>query len=181
MNKKLIRLTESDLHKIVKESVNRVLKEAFSDGYKEILKNGGIESTDEKTAQLAQIYPHRFSKDDIIAICDTEEEAWNLTNDKDGVYEPIKLGNGKWLVYRADEGYTDKIGRRFLNRQNDGANEFVRLTKDKNGNFRWNPIYDKRGNDVNKDSYIKKRNSKEKGFDFAPIGHDFKKHDYQDI
>lgn len=31
MNKKLIRLTESDLHKIVKESVNRILRE--SDGY----------------------------------------------------------------------------------------------------------------------------------------------------
>jgi len=30
MNKKLIRLTESDLHRIVKESVNRVIKE--SDG-----------------------------------------------------------------------------------------------------------------------------------------------------
>ena len=28
MNKKVIRLTENDLHKIVKESVNRVLKEA---------------------------------------------------------------------------------------------------------------------------------------------------------
>lgn len=28
MNKKLIRLTESDLHKIVKESVNRVLNES---------------------------------------------------------------------------------------------------------------------------------------------------------
>ena len=28
MNKKLVRLTEQDLHKIVKESVNRVLKEA---------------------------------------------------------------------------------------------------------------------------------------------------------
>ena len=27
MNKKLIRLTESDLHKIVKESVNRMLNE----------------------------------------------------------------------------------------------------------------------------------------------------------
>jgi len=27
MNKKLIRLTESDLHKIVKESVNRIIKE----------------------------------------------------------------------------------------------------------------------------------------------------------
>ena len=30
MNKRLIRLTEGDLHKIVKESVNRVLKEARS-------------------------------------------------------------------------------------------------------------------------------------------------------
>ena len=28
MNKKLIRLTEGDLHRIVKESINRVLKEA---------------------------------------------------------------------------------------------------------------------------------------------------------
>jgi two-component SAPR family response regulator len=31
MNKKLIRLTESDLHNIVKESVNRVLKESSYD------------------------------------------------------------------------------------------------------------------------------------------------------
>ena len=31
MNKRLIRLTESDLHRIVKESVNRILREA--DGY----------------------------------------------------------------------------------------------------------------------------------------------------
>ena len=29
MNKKLIRLTESDLHRIVRESVNRVLREDF--------------------------------------------------------------------------------------------------------------------------------------------------------
>ena len=29
MNKKLIRLTESDLHRIVKESVNRILKESL--------------------------------------------------------------------------------------------------------------------------------------------------------
>lgn len=36
MNKKIIRLTESDLHRIVKESVNRILKE-YSDDY-------GIES-----------------------------------------------------------------------------------------------------------------------------------------
>ena len=29
MNKKLIRLTESDLHRIVKESVNRILRESI--------------------------------------------------------------------------------------------------------------------------------------------------------
>jgi hypothetical protein len=39
MNKKLIRLTESDLHRIVKESVNRVLKEAANDS----LTDGAIE------------------------------------------------------------------------------------------------------------------------------------------
>ena len=32
MNKKLIRLTENDLHRIVKESVNRILMEAQSEG-----------------------------------------------------------------------------------------------------------------------------------------------------
>ena len=33
MKKKLMRLTESDLHKIVKESVNRILKEGESEGW----------------------------------------------------------------------------------------------------------------------------------------------------
>lgn len=33
MNKKIVRLTESDIHRIVKESVNRILKEAYSDIY----------------------------------------------------------------------------------------------------------------------------------------------------
>ena len=31
MNKKLIRLTESDLHRIVKESVDKILRESWSD------------------------------------------------------------------------------------------------------------------------------------------------------
>ena len=35
MNKKLIRLTESDLHKIVRESVERILKESFLDHHDE--------------------------------------------------------------------------------------------------------------------------------------------------
>lgn len=33
MNKKIVRLTESDIHRIVKESVNRILKEAYSNIY----------------------------------------------------------------------------------------------------------------------------------------------------
>ena len=33
MNKKLIRLTEQDLHRIVKESVNKILKEAYKDPF----------------------------------------------------------------------------------------------------------------------------------------------------
>ena len=37
MNKKLIRLTESDLHKIVKESVKRVLREMNDPNFKEIM------------------------------------------------------------------------------------------------------------------------------------------------
>jgi len=41
MNKKLIRLTESDLHNIVKESVNRILKEAND----HLLSIGGVEDT----------------------------------------------------------------------------------------------------------------------------------------
>lgn len=35
MNKKLIKLTEADLHKIVKQSVNRILKEDIQNGRKE--------------------------------------------------------------------------------------------------------------------------------------------------
>jgi hypothetical protein len=33
MNKKLIRLTESDLHRIIKRSVNKILKESFEDDF----------------------------------------------------------------------------------------------------------------------------------------------------
>ena len=35
MNKKLIRLTESDLHKIVKESVKKIIKEGHNEDYME--------------------------------------------------------------------------------------------------------------------------------------------------
>ena len=43
MNKKLIRLTESDLHKIVKESVNKVLNEGIADSVR-IPVNGEVQN-----------------------------------------------------------------------------------------------------------------------------------------
>lgn len=47
MNKKLIRLTESDLHRIVKESVNRILKEVnYADNYR-IHPNEKIDDNDD--------------------------------------------------------------------------------------------------------------------------------------
>ena len=39
MNKKLIRLTESDLHKIVSETVSRMLKEDYNGRYDELVKD----------------------------------------------------------------------------------------------------------------------------------------------
>lgn len=45
MSKKLIRLTESDLHRIIKESVNRVIKEATVDTPYGAVSDGPLRST----------------------------------------------------------------------------------------------------------------------------------------
>ena len=72
MNKKFIRLTESDLHKIVKESVNKILKEEYSTpplkdrtsfaNYANVdYYNGGIddkEDFDSVAGILNQVYTH---------------------------------------------------------------------------------------------------------------------------
>lgn len=39
MGKKIIRLTESDLHNIVDEAVNRILKENYNGRYEELIKD----------------------------------------------------------------------------------------------------------------------------------------------
>ncbi len=48
MNNKLIRLTESDLHKIVKESVNKILNEWWDEDGDWV---GGYEDANEENAQ----------------------------------------------------------------------------------------------------------------------------------
>jgi hypothetical protein len=44
MNKKLIRLTESDLHRIVKESVNRIIREGLYDNEQDFYNEFGNQS-----------------------------------------------------------------------------------------------------------------------------------------
>ncbi len=76
MNKKLIRLTESDLHRIVKESVNRILKES-----NELPRNGWKFL---KTWQLEI----RHNGDLVYAIENRPKdgEVWLLTNMHDGYH-----------------------------------------------------------------------------------------------
>lgn len=73
MNKKLIRLTESDLHRIVKESVNKVIKEDFDRGMdiasmlrakmEDVLRQNGLEY--DTTLNGFSVYP---SNDNIVNI-----------------------------------------------------------------------------------------------------------------
>ena len=65
MNKKLIRLTEQDLHRIVKESVNKALREDFDMGMKiasmlrdkmeDVLRQNGLEY--DTTQNGFSVYP----------------------------------------------------------------------------------------------------------------------------
>jgi len=78
MTKKIIRLTEGDLHRIVKESVNRILSEievpnldkASSDNFWDIVDSGGYYKLDDKGIEkeaswraLADQIPSMPSKD----------------------------------------------------------------------------------------------------------------------
>ena len=54
MKKKLIRLTESDLHRIVKESVNRVLKEDFNHDQYVQLVQGAYDKVAEATNLISE-------------------------------------------------------------------------------------------------------------------------------
>ena len=74
MNKKLIRLTESDLHRIVKESVNRVLKEhnignilSRLEDEKEYYELAGVEITEEDAQNVVSLLRQGMSMDDAIS------------------------------------------------------------------------------------------------------------------
>ena len=96
MNKKLIRLTEGDLHRIVKESVNRILKESETDyqTYPHIRDNGT------KVIVMAHFIEYTFSfKDKKLGEFDSIEEA------KRFVLEIVN--NNEYIRDLADEVYSN--------------------------------------------------------------------------
>lgn len=81
MNKKLIRLTEQDLHKIVKESVNRVLRENSRDIDDDNYFGGGLPNKyfDEDAPDDDRISQQQIAQLDNIA--NTITDIANNTND----------------------------------------------------------------------------------------------------
>ena len=80
MNKKLIRLTESDLQRIVKESVNRILKEStynneYEVGFTFFISLGHNETEYEESISR---------KDNLLDLLDTMQEIVNYEVENDG-------------------------------------------------------------------------------------------------
>ena len=118
MNKKLIRLTESDLHRIVKESVNRVLNE--------------IGDTKRGQNLLGQVHARAGERDDFKTMLDaldrqSKEDDSNYvrglydrldmiknpdTTSKEGRRARLKMQNNYEVAEMED---MDAIGRKFIN------------------------------------------------------------------
>lgn len=77
--KKIVRLTESDLHRIVKESVNKILCEVMSPEQKEKRKQWRLKMKNlEKSALIKSIYSNLSNAEDyeIHVDCDTITYCW---------------------------------------------------------------------------------------------------------
>ena len=74
MNKKLIRLTESDLHKIVKESVKRVLKESAFNEYEVSFVFFVTSATIDKLLSKLNSIPNIQVQD----VYEDDDEEWNV-------------------------------------------------------------------------------------------------------
>ena len=102
MNKKLIKVTESDLHGIIKESVNKILKEFVDSGhagkkrYNTIVKF--LDGTEKYVKDTEFFKCCTTWKQDYIALS-KDGRLFNWAETRDGV-----------PVYYEDEGYLSSIG-----------------------------------------------------------------------
>ena len=109
MKRKLIRLTESDLHRIVKESVNRLLRESTEvrytgDEFNEEWEYAGISPDDFVLVPSKEIAEFHSAKVGFEILRDGEEfgEAWL---DRDGLYHGNSEDDDFGGYLRHFEGY----------------------------------------------------------------------------
>ena len=111
MNKKLIRLTESDLHKIVKESVNRIIKEEgyyddrmrYENSYRECLR-----LLDKAKSAIITDYSRDTSYNETDPYYqDLDKRQWSVINKIDNAIDVCKKValNGRGGTFDADNGY----------------------------------------------------------------------------
>jgi len=97
MNKKLIRLTESDLHRIVKESVNKILSEAINEldsrTYASLADKRAAQGQYDKAAKARQAARNAWNK----------QYGYDYDNGKDG-YGYRKMG-GFQFTHNAGSNY----------------------------------------------------------------------------
>ena len=124
MNKKLIRLTESDLHRIVRESVNNVLTEldwkTYMNAAKKDWENGNEERAERFAAAAEDAFNKEFGHDEL----DDELEYYGEKAHQDvkgANFTPYgnspSVGIGSWtpLMARMHNTYNPKDGSEFTN------------------------------------------------------------------
>lgn len=104
MSKKLIRLTEGDLHRIVKESVNRIIKEAY--GKKDVFTISAFDiESEEDVSDMRHCGQTYYNIDD--AIASATEFAQSLVNYGSVIMITVYAGeyeNGNGDVFGEPEG-----------------------------------------------------------------------------
>jgi hypothetical protein len=120
MNKKLIRLTESDLHKIVKESVNRILSEMNEGKY---VNNKPYQGKDpiamgKHKERAINRMKHRDPLEVRKQSIDMADKSGNLRGEYSGTLETEK--NRKHMMDCGDMSWKDYY--KFLARQDDENN-----------------------------------------------------------
>lgn len=105
MNKKLIRLTESDLHKVIKESVNKVLTELDWKTYANAARKRLDQDEDDKAEELAYFATDRFNDDFGYDELDGTYDAFDKPFHQDVTGHIYPCGNsvsmGRWSPLRA--------------------------------------------------------------------------------
>lgn len=136
MNKKIIKLTESDLHNIVKESVNKIIKECVINEkrnikskklYDILQQHGGVDKyPGQHHNYIACLDFHNMTDDDIIGVFDYKDiytlndeipskyflNKYNINLGSVDELDRVKLGDGKYLLAILRGGKFDRRPKR---------------------------------------------------------------------